>query len=126
MKSSEIKAVKCASNDIVKIMSGGVLLWEKEKVFNVTWSMQSRGLTITGNRLSYSVYTDYKIRNGKFYGAGRITNDVGRGTFYEVNNGSDEIVKLVYKRSEFIDVGGSFLQKMYFDVYVGNLEWKYV
>lgn len=126
MKSNDIKAVKSADQNIVKIMSGRALLWEKEKVFNITWSKMSRGFAVAGGNLSDSAYTSYEIRNGKFYGAGAITEDIGKKTYYDVVNGSDTIKKIVYVKSEYIFFNDKEYENLHYDVYVGNLEWKYV
>ena len=47
MKSSEIKAVKHASNDIVKIMSGGVLVWVSEHYANERLEAAIKALPLT-------------------------------------------------------------------------------
>lgn len=119
------KAVKCASDDIVKIVSGGVLLWEKEKVLKVKWVKQSDSYSSAGGFSAEGFYRDYEIRDGKLYGVGDKNNYFGYGTYYVLDNGANTIKKLVYTKSTY--TGSAYDQKetFYFDVYVGSLAWEY-
>lgn len=126
MKLSEIKAVKHSDSDIVKIVSGGVLLWEKEKVLKTKWIKQSDSYSSVSGFSPEGFYRDYEIRDGKFYGVGDKNNYFGYGTYYVLDDGADTIKKLVYTKSTYTGPAYDQKETFYFDVYIGTCASEYI
>ncbi len=120
---SDFKAVKHTSNDIVKIVSGGVLLWEREKKLIIKWEKKTETQSYVGGFSPEEVYSEYEIKDGKFYGIGRKTNYLGNSTYYKLVDGSRKMEKLVYKKSEKSYSGR---EELYFYVYIGTLVYEYI
>lgn len=102
-----------------------MLLWEKEKVLKVKWAKQPDSYTSSNGFTPIGFYSDYEIKDGKFYGVGDPNHYFGYGTYYMFDSGADKIKKLVYVKSEDADVDGG-IELYYFDVYIGSLAWEYI
>lgn len=108
--------------DIHKIISGGGILWEKEKVYRLEWSKVG---TTTSDNKTYNdhLFKSYELVKGKIIPGEKATYGLWGDLFFYINN--DVINKFEWASSYIKKIDGGSIQVMVFNIYDGKIIEEY-
>ena len=90
---SSITRVSIGNTEIYKIMSGGGIIWERERPFSIDWYI-TINQSFSVDNIKKNFKTSYKIKDGKFIAYGDIENIKLGEEYYGINSVSKCIIKV--------------------------------
>lgn len=117
-----IKDVSIANTRISKILSGGGIIWEKEKVYKIVWSKV--GSTDSDDK-DYNdfLYKSYQINKGNIIPVEKIDYGLWGSLFYYIRGNQIKKIEFSHYRQE--NVPGGYRQIMIFNIYTGKIVGEY-
>ncbi len=93
MDTRNIKDAPVANTKISKILSGGGIIWERERPYRIDWYITiNRTFSVENIKKNYK--TSYKIKDGKFIAYGDIETIKLGEEYYGINSVSKCIIKI--------------------------------
>lgn len=117
-----IKHVSIANTRIVKILSGGGILWEKEKVYRIEWSKVGSTDSDDKDYNGY-LYTSFELIDGKIVPGDKAKYGLWGSLFYYIKENSIKKLEFSHYRQE--NVPGGYRQIMIFNIYTGKIVGEY-
>lgn len=116
-----IKDVSIANTRIAKILSGGGIIWEKEKVYRVEWTKVG---TTDSDDKDYNnfLYKSYQINKGNIIPVEKY--DMLWGSLFYYIRGN-QIKKFEFSHYRQENVSGGYRQIMVFNIYQGKIIGEY-
>ena len=117
-----ITRITVGNTEIQKIMSGGGIIWEKEKVYRIEW-VQSGQTNSDNHQYDNYLYTSYEMVNGEIIPGEKAKYGLWGDLFYYILNG--KIIKLKFSKTCIDKTSGSPRQIIVYDIYNGKIIEEY-
>ena len=117
-----IKHVTIGNTKIDKILSGGGIIWEKEKVYRIVWSKVGSTDSDDKDYNDY-LYTSFELIGGKIVPGEKAKYRLWGSLFYYIKENSIKKFEFSHYRQE--NVPGGYRQIMVFDIYTGKIVGEY-
>lgn len=118
----KIKHVAIGNTKISKILSGGGILWEKEKVYRIEW-IQAGQTNSNNHQYDNYLYTSYEMVNGEIIPGEKAKYGLWGDLFYYILNG--KIIKLKFAKTYIDKSSGSPKQIIVYDIFNGKIIGEY-